>query len=1006
MNDRIDRPEQRLLVVALLLVLASLWPVAPAPSQPRGETTVLRAARILDGRGAVLEDRDLVVRDGRIAGIVARGDGRGDRAYDLTALTVLPGYIDTHVHIGNHFDDDGKVHREENDPGVAHVTLHGAENAYRTLMNGVTTMQSLGSPDDAELRAWIDRGEIPGPRLLSSLGAVREDTGTPDEIRAYVRDRAAAGADVIKVFASTSIRFGGVTNLSAAQLEAACGEARAQGLRSVVHLHRSDALRLTAAAGCTQVEHGWLLEPGDVGVFVESGMYLGNQIDLLFRNYEERGDRYAGVGGYTLEGFANLQASRPGALAFFRAAAATPGVRIVYSTDANAGSHGANTDELVAYVEQGGQDPMDAVVSATSLAAESLGLEDRIGAIATGYEADIIALDGDPLTDPAALGRVVFVMRGGHVYKNGPPRAAERSTEQSRLSAAVRERITPRGLEEQAAAIVRHQRPSGSAGERAAIDHIVDTLRRDGVDVQVHTYQAYASTPIAASLDVVGASFSPDAITYSFSAPTDGLEAHLVDGGDVRDIPALQPGTGERLVLAGEIDAPGTARSRYPDVTGAIVLVDGNPGRASLDRLAMLGAAGVVYVHREERLNDLIVTSTWGTPSLRNYHRLPAIPAVHIRRSDGDALRSRLAQRETRVRITAEVDAGWRPHHLAVARIPAPDPDAPFVLFGGHIDSWYFGGTDEGASNAAMVELARAFHANRQRLRRGLVVAWWPGHSNARYGGSTWFADHYFDELRTRGVAYVNIDGMGQMGARRFGATASAALGGLAADVVTQLTGEAVEPARPGRNSDQSFNGVGLPLLQLDHRRLEEDGGYWWWHTPDDTFDKIDFDVLKTDTDLYADALARLLGARRLPVDLTSQVRALGEALDRRAQEAGDRFDLAEAIRRQRRLLELVSEVDAGATLPPGPPLDLTLLRILRPLHRVLYSPSDPFHPDPGLDSSALPGLSPLRTLATSDPEGDAYRFAEVTLLRERNRLLEALDVATGATLRLLGRAP
>ena len=206
---------------------------------------------------------------------------------------MLPGYIDTHVHIGNHFDDDGRVHRPENDPGVAHLTLHGAENAYRTLMNGITTMQSLGSPRDAELRAWIDPGEVPGPRLLSSLGAVREDTGAPDEIRAWVRDRAAAGADVVKVFASTSIRFGGVTNLSAAQLEAACGEAHAQGLKAVVHLHRSDALRLAADAGCDQVEHGWLLEPADVEVFVESGMYLGNQIDLLFRNYEENGDRFA-----------------------------------------------------------------------------------------------------------------------------------------------------------------------------------------------------------------------------------------------------------------------------------------------------------------------------------------------------------------------------------------------------------------------------------------------------------------------------------------------------------------------------------------------------------------------------------------------------------------------------------------------------------------------------------------------------------------------------------------
>ena len=426
MFDRLPTPTGRWPAVALMLACVCAGASAPASSQPAGETTVLRAARILDGRGDVLADRDLVVRDGQIAGIVPRGSGRGDRIYDLTALTVLPGYIDTHVHIGNHFDDDGKVHRQEVDPSAAHATLHGAENAFRTLMNGITTMQSLGSARDAELRAWIDRGEIPGPRLLSSLGAVNERTGTPDEIRAYVRGRAAAGADVIKVFASTSIRFGGITNLSATQLEAACGEATAQGLRSVVHLHRADALRMVADAGCTQVEHGWMLEPGDVDVFVESGMYLGNQIDLLFRNYAERGDRYAGVGGYTMEGFATLQAARPGALEFFQAAARTPGVRIVYSTDANAGSHGSNTDELVAYVEDGGQDPMDAVVSATSLAAESLGMEDEIGAIATGFEADIIALDGDPRTDPDALGRVVFVMRGGRVYRNDPPRASGR----------------------------------------------------------------------------------------------------------------------------------------------------------------------------------------------------------------------------------------------------------------------------------------------------------------------------------------------------------------------------------------------------------------------------------------------------------------------------------------------------------------------------------------------------------------------------------------------------
>jgi len=570
------------------------------------------------------------------------------------------------------------------------------------------------------------------------------------------------------------------------------------------------------------------------------------------------------------------------------------------------------------------------------------------------------------------------------------------------LATAVRGLITPAGLEVQAAAIVQHQRPSGSAGEFAAIDHIVETLTSAGVPVEVHEYQAYASTPISASLEVPGTDFAPAAITYSFSAPAIGLEAPLVDVGSLRDLPRLQSGTGERLVLAGEIDAPGSAAEGFPDVRGAIALVTGNPGAASVDRLEMLGAVGVVYVNQEERLNDLIVTTTWGTPSLRNYQRLPKLPAVHVRASDGATLRDMLARGRVSVRLSAEVDAGWRPHRLVVATISATDPQAPFVLFGGHIDAWYHGGTDEGASNAAMVELAKAFYLQRDRLRRGLVVAWWPGHSNARYGGSTWFADHYFDDMRTRGVAYVNVDGIGQIDAQRFGAAASAALAGLAAEVVADRTGAEIDPRRPGRNSDQSFNGIGVPLLQINHSRSADDGGYWWWHTPDDTFDKIDFDILKTDADLYVDALAALLAAPVLPVDLVSQVATLGESIERLQSEAAERFDLSEASRRQAVLFDLVESVQRDIAQGDIAAADLELIRIIRPLHRVLYSPSDPFHPDSGLQGGALPGLAPVRTLSSADPSSDVYRFAEVTLVRERNRLLDALDEAIEHAERLL----
>ena len=407
--------------------LLSMALAAPAiPSAASAETILLRASRILDGRGGVLEDREIVVREGLIGDIVPRGAGSGERVYDLTAMAVLPGYVDTHVHISRHFDPDGKLHAPEDREELGHITLHGAENAYRTLMSGVTTVQSLGSEEDAELKAWIARGEIPGPRLLSSLGAVRAGTGSPEEIRAYVRDRAAAGADVVKIFASKSIRLGGVTDMSAEQLEAACGEAGRLGLRSVVHTHRADGVRLAAAAGCTQIEHGWMLEPDALREIAASGMYFGNQIDLLFRNYAENASRYDGISDYTLEGFANLQGARPGALKAFQEALRIPGLKLVYSTDAVAGGHGRNAQELVAYATLGGQDPMDVVVSATSRAAESLGLADRIGAISKGMEADIIALDGDPLADPAALDRVAFVMRAGRVFKNEPARTGGR----------------------------------------------------------------------------------------------------------------------------------------------------------------------------------------------------------------------------------------------------------------------------------------------------------------------------------------------------------------------------------------------------------------------------------------------------------------------------------------------------------------------------------------------------------------------------------------------------
>lgn len=570
------------------------------------------------------------------------------------------------------------------------------------------------------------------------------------------------------------------------------------------------------------------------------------------------------------------------------------------------------------------------------------------------------------------------------------PLGAQQATPEA-VAAAVRAEVDAAELRRHAEAIVRHQRPSGSAGENAAIDYIVETLRAEGVPVEVHTFQAYTSDPVSARIEVPGTDFTPRAITLSFSTSTRGLEAELVDLGSLRDLPELEVGTGERVALPAAV----AAAPHLAAVRGRIALVSGQPRNGPTAVLQRLGALAVIYVNPEERLNDLIVTSTWGNPSLRNAHRLELLPVAQIAAGDGARLRELMAVGRQRARISTEVRTGWMPLRLAVATIPAPaGAAAPFALLGGHIDAWYHGATDEGASNAAMVSLASGFHRQRDRLRRGLVIAWWPGHSNGRYAGSTWFADQYFDRLRERGVAYLNIDGVGQTGAVRLGANTTASLAPLAEAVVRGREDVAIRPTRPGRNSDQSFNGIGLPLLQLNRTRRAEDGGYWWWHTPDDTFDKIDFEVLERDAELYADALAEILVAPQLPIDPVAEVEELGELLAARQESAGDRFDLRPVLARQRRLLEAVRAVTPAWREGMGMELDLAMLRVLRPLHRVVHSPSDPFHPDPGLTTELLPGLDPLSILAAEPPHTDRYRFAETSLLRERNRLTEALDEA------------
>ena len=376
---------------------------------------VMAAKVVFDGRGHVLRDTRIVVEGSKIVAVDPKAEPVD---YDLSAFTVMPGWIDAHVHITWSFGPDGKnAGADETTPFAAY---QAAANAWRTLMAGFTTVQSVGSPTDLPLRDAIAKGEIPGPRILTAVDPLEgkgEATGTPDEIRAFVRKQKAAGADVIKIFASASIRQGGGMTLSQDQLSAACDEGNKQGIRTLVHAYK-DAVRAATLAGCTQIEHGTVADDDALKLMAEHGTYFDPQAGLVIENYVANKQRYLGTPGYTDEGFAAMERVLSLDHDIVRRAVKTPGLKVVFGTDAVAGAHGRNAEEFIDRVRDAGVEPMNAMISAQSLAAEAMRLGDRIGSIAPHYEADIIALEGDPLKDINAVRRVAFVMKGGVVYKN------------------------------------------------------------------------------------------------------------------------------------------------------------------------------------------------------------------------------------------------------------------------------------------------------------------------------------------------------------------------------------------------------------------------------------------------------------------------------------------------------------------------------------------------------------------------------------------------------------
>ena len=428
----------------MLAVLLIAGPVAAQEAKGSG-VVVLRAAHLIDGTGAapvtpgvvvVTDDRITAVGTDRTVSIPA-----GATTIDLGDATLLPGFIDAHVHLigrtlGDPEGDDAAV-RDFNSFGA----ILGVANAQKTLLAGFTSVRNVGAPhfDDMALRKAITEGFVIGPRMenaghaIGITGGHCDENGfkpgvlppSPidgqadgqDEIRQAVREQIKYGADVIKTCASGGVLSEGdavgASQYTLEELTTLVSEANRLGRKVAAHAHGTESIKIATRAGVSSIEHGSFLDEEGAKMMAAHGTYLVPTLSA-----GEASERAAKNG--VLKG---LRAQK----AFAAAAAMRKAIRIAMAnhvpialgTDAGVDPHGQNAHEFVLMVEWGGLTPMQSLVAGTSSAATLLGWDHDAGTLAAGKWADIVAVPGDPLADIHAVERPVFVMKNGVVYKKG-----------------------------------------------------------------------------------------------------------------------------------------------------------------------------------------------------------------------------------------------------------------------------------------------------------------------------------------------------------------------------------------------------------------------------------------------------------------------------------------------------------------------------------------------------------------------------------------------------------
>jgi Iap family predicted aminopeptidase len=532
-------------------------------------------------------------------------------------------------------------------------------------------------------------------------------------------------------------------------------------------------------------------------------------------------------------------------------------------------------------------------------------------------------------------------------------------------------------------------RQAGSEDERKAAEYIKGRLDNYGIEVNIYEVDAYISIPKESELNIQHPiKKSLPCLSAAFTPPT--------------------PAAG----IEGELILPDSLNQKT-DLKGKIALIGGDKeNRRSAENTAReKGAAAKIYITpgKSGAISVERLKSAWGNPTPETIDQIPKTPAISISNGGGHYLKQLLKQGSVRIKLTADSLREYRQVNLPVGTLEGSREPEKFVLLSGHYCSWFTGATDNAAANSLMIEMARIFAKYREFLGRSIRFAWWSGHEQGAFAGSTWYLDNFWDDVRDNAVAYITMDGLGRIGSSGYECRNTEEVRNFHEKVVKDALGIQVKSQRIPKTGDQSFHGVGLPAFTgKQDLEVESEGdlyteAIWYSHSALDTTDHLDTGLLESPFKVNSLSILRLCNRRVLPFEFVTLAEAIHKALTRLQKIGKPMIDLSLLIDNSSKLVKNADQLKAVVEKKRTPvrneqqnnQINTGLLMLSRILIPIFSSKGGKYSQDPReAQFKPLPGLQPIEEFSALDPNSQESKALFTFLVRQRNRVSDAIQAA------------